>query len=436
MSIKFLNKTKYLFNFLFIFVTLFLVTPTYAADSTVPVERLFGQDWLGLQHKAWPLKTSLSLLPANSGVGILHGSFGSSMANIEAVLASDKVVAVRVHLVNGSCIRGKRCDSSRKEFGSGFDAGSFNTAVLRRDKKVLNEVAKRAKIYSKLAEKYPTKVIYLSPVLEHNLSLKAFQILADIVKREAPNTILVNNPMNARAFRTKRQWVLESHDPDFKYRNIRCISSPDGLAATDTDTKKYFDLTKECIMVLNWVGRFNGRVGDNLDSKGNFIHPYDRTHFPQKRHFEDLNTLIKYYIFSSGEPTENPEVCKITKPITKPLLWKTWADDHGSGDSRASKPLFISTTKSEATYVITAEGNRVATLPYYGTYPADTDGKQRYRYYIGYRGGSNLTLTQLVEKVENESGIEWAWLQQGDLCYGPFVPAYRAGFFREFIANQ
>lgn len=420
---------------LFVATLFFITQPNNLAQALDPVEpgsRVFGQDWLGLQHRDWPLKISLQTLPPNSAIGVLHGSFGHSMKNIVTVLESEKVVALRAHLVNGSCIRGQRCDRARREFGVGYSATSFNNAILKRNKTILNEVRRRAQIYEALAQKYPSKRVYVSPVLEHNLSLKAFSILADVVKQAAPNVTVVNNPMNARLFRTQTKWVLESHDPNFVFRVGRCISSPDGLNSTDTNTKKYYDLTKRCEFVLNWVGRFNGRVGDNLDANGNFIMPFDRKHFPEKRHFLDINGLVNYYRFSTSKPEGiRPPGCFVIKPISEPLLWKTWADDKGNGDRRAARPLFMSTSRTESVNVIDYTGNKIATLTYWGTYPPGNDGKIRHRYYMGHRGGSGLTPSELTSKLEKTSGIEWGWIKQGSTCYGPFVPMYRIGFFRK-----
>jgi hypothetical protein len=114
-------------------------------------------------------------------------------------------------------------------------------------------------------------------------------------------------------------------------------------------------------------------------------------------------------------------------PIRSPHLWKVSADDHGTGDIRANKPLWISPRSFGQATILSALGLlKIGTLDFYGPF---YDG--RLRYYSGL--GSDLHGIEMAEKSQRLSGSPYVVLHEADgsKCFGPFLPFLRIGSYRD-----
>lgn len=368
-----------------------------------------GQDYLAAQLPAFKIGNAAAI-PTGSAVGSLDTTFGSSLEPIRTLLNIVKPSYYRVHLINGPCIRNRNC--GKYEIGYGYSKENFSKALESRNPKILGYLKQRTLAYKNLSLGFPTTGFLVSPVLEHNLSGKAFAVAADAVKSVWPEVQLVNSPMAAGpAARYLGAWI-ERHGSQ-PQRDADIVST-DGASADQIDMAAFLKRTSQAKIVMVWTGSYNCRVPEWQD-------PRIRKACPTASTMELMPHLF--------DPTPPPPPlsfsgCRKISAFKAPDIWKPLAERHLNPDPRQELPVLI--TKGfgkENISVISSTGQKIGSLGYYGTYLT-----QGFRYYSGYVGGSKQSGYTFQK---NSGSLPWVWLQQGNSCKGPLVPGRRQGLMRD-----
>jgi len=309
--------------------------------------------------------------------------FGNSGRCIHKLAQSKKFPAIRVHL-------------------TWYD--NHVTPVSDFDK-----IARSAKQVQDIQNANPGIQLLLSPVLEHNMSQAHLTTLTAKIKRYAPNVKMFNTPWKGAK---PNNWITEVHgvSPSIP-RAPEYFVSFDGVGAVDEDVVAWLKRYRTSSVACIWDTRLNGRYDKDQRPRAK------RDTYPDARYFRSL-VRLSYPI------TNAPS---FWAPVTKlPTGWliKTHAEDtNGKGDRR-DKPLVFTKSKTDSVSFVASNGREVCKLTYYGTYEGG-----RYRYYSGHRGGCNLYGYEIGAKAKALTGSEWVALKVGGRLYGPFNPAFRAGFF-------
>lgn len=370
-------------------------------------QRIIGQDVLALQSKSFNAASFITYSKSGSAFGTLDFTFGASVAPIYSALNSGKFSAYRVHLIDGTCIANGNC-GDYSPFRK-YTLKSFEAAVSKKDKAVLNFVRDRTSIYCSLQKSFPSVKIYISPVLEHKLGTKAFRILADTVLKTCPGIGLVNNSVTGDGEKYHGA-LLESHDG---FSKPRSIVSFDGLDATDSDIGTWLTKTSGGKISFIWSRLYNCRL------QNGWIDPRKRAACPRPRDFE----LLLHLSDDRGKPPTPTFKCSFS-PLIPPRIWKPLAEDTGSKDKRANLPVAIVPGTGKTYAVVTYQGTSLGLLNYFGPFTE----KGLNRYYSG--TGTGLSGYQMEKKALELSGSSWVYLKQDNSCIGPFVPGIRGGKFR------
>lgn len=229
-----------------------------------------GHDILGLQSKHFSAKEATKAFHSSTALGILDYTFNPGLTNIIRILDTGRISVLRVHLINGSCIRRNTCGKYyRFRF---YTKKTFNKAVLSNSPTVRHYLRWRTKIYCKLLTIYPHLKLLLSPAIEHNLSRAAWLKAAQIIKNTCQVARLVNNPeffFNANAFGA---WD-EYHGTENIPATAKIVST-DGFDIKEINKKYFLSRTKKVRVRLAWEAGYNCLSSSSLTVK--FIDPRDR----------------------------------------------------------------------------------------------------------------------------------------------------------------
>ena len=332
-------------------------------------ERLYGVDALALaKHNPRVLSEELY---GNSVLGFLDATFGDPYPNLEHVLRSGKVVAVRAHLIDGTCIRNRVCEAGAPGYGDN------------------RSLRARAQRLARFAAKYPAVKWYVSPFLEHDERNQArvqswYQVLREAFPAASP-------VCSAFTGHCPRGVLIEKHGGA-----PGDITSPDGISHFDMNSEKVRNAGR--LISFSWIPENNCRVS----GEKTFTMPKRRVNCPTRPLIRQQMALLR--------PSAPRPVVAGCKPVGAPELLKTNAEYYGEAqdDGRGNKLLLISQKRYPKLELFTLGGRKVGHISYYG--PFDGGG---YRHYIGGRYGSNQNPVQLM----NEFGGEWGLLRGGGVCY-------------------
>lgn len=342
---------------------------------------MIGLDLLGLGSRHWPIDVTVKIFPDNWAVGCFLDTFGDVRPNLKKLLNSNKVLACRIHL---------------------WWSDSHKIAPL-------SVVRDGAKEVERLSELYPRVHFLVSHSCEYSeRDRKAIEQRVELVREYAPSCEVVSAAMNSWAppFTT-----IEKHG-DVKV-GVGQIVSTDGVEIADIDAANYASVNDPATITFLWSHRFNLRhAGANPP-------PKQRTAAPDRKYLADVIALAQ----EKGAPP--PSIFPKAKPVKKPLLWKTFAEDKGGSDSRANLPLLICPSKAKQIVIRGATGAHIATLGYFGKFEGNLN-----RFYSGYRGGTGLSSSQIAKKATAQTGSPWVWFDDGVTVWGPVHPAFRCGYFR------
>lgn len=345
---------------------------------------MIGIDALGLASKHWNINETVKVWPQGFAVGCFDGDdvFGDCVPNLRKLLDTGRVPAARIHA---------HWSDSHK---------IADVGVLQ----------KRLPKYEKLAKQYPGVKFYVSHSCEYNEKNKVeIQKRVNLVANLCPSCQVVQSPMGGSP--TIPGFMLESHGTNAKADGG--IVSADGNPLFDLDSEKWANRTKGSVIQFSWGMRCNG-----LESN---VHPPrpQRTAFPDAKYLRSLARIL----LPKG-PVPTPTFTTKVIPIIDPLGMKSHGEDMPGDQSRDNKPCLFLKKQTPTVDIVTFQGVKIASLGYFGTFPGG-----RFRYYSGWKGGSNLYGYEIAEKAKALSGYEWTWVRQGSTYYGPIHFAFRCGFF-------
>lgn len=369
-------------------------------------ERKIGHDFLGAQQKNFRVSNVIGPIEAT---GHLDWTFGVDTTKVRILLEKATPRVHRVHLLNTVCVRNGNCGVYEPLHG--FSINSLNKAIENKNKNILNHVRARTSIYRNFFAQFPGIKPLLSPALEHNLTSKAYRVLADTVLEVWPDVQLVNSPLSGHGERYRGAWI-EAHGST---PNLDAdINSTDGTDVTDIDVDKWLERTKNERITFAWTRSYNCR------HQGDFEDPRKRTSCPKKYQFEEL-----YHITDRRAPAPQftGKNCPKRISFAPPFIWKPFAEDGSNIDKRANYPVAITKYKTNPLLVLAHNGVKVGELAHYGNY------QNLERHYSNYQNGSGVN-GYAFEKRAAALGSPWVWVKGGNECAGPFVPGRRAGVYK------
>lgn len=366
-----------------------------------------GHDYLALESVPFNAEWAAKYAPG-APLGTLHNSFGNQRPKLIAYLNTAKPSYFRVHIINTVCIRNKNCGNY--EIGHGYSVESFNRAVLNRDPKILGRYKEAIAYYRQIAQE-TGRVVLISPALEHDLSIDAYRVLQDEGASVWPDAMFVNNALSNLGERYNGAW-RESHG--FNANPDSDIVSLDGMDASDVDIRTWLSRFSNAKILYLWSRSYNCR------HLGVWTDPRHRISCPKEYQFEELARMPN----DRGlPPALEAGGCTASSSFTSPLIWKPFAEDKGTGDGRANKPVAIIKQKVSKIEAITHKGVVVGSLGYYGDFAGGM-----YRYYAALGTGENGYL--LEQKAKALSGSPYVWLRAGNVCVGPIIAGMRQGDYR------
>lgn len=213
--------------------------------------RAEGLSYLGMCNKTWNCDRTLKRWRGEP-FGWLENSFGSECACVDRMLATEKRKVIRVHLLNGPCMRNRRC--GRHEAFYGYTAASASRAIVRgrgRVVKRFSAILERTK--ERLSRANGKVTCYVSPCLECDLYDRARVRLANLVSAALPNCNLVDSPHSGSCLRGT---VCEGHGENPSV-SVPCIVDLDGKSAAEVDLNKWVAKYGSCDLRFIWYPWMN-----------------------------------------------------------------------------------------------------------------------------------------------------------------------------------
>ncbi len=359
--------------------------------TSVADTRYTGLDILGLAKQN--TSTILSVIPENTAIGVLWGTFGDVEKPLRKLLKSGKVNAVRMHMVNGPCIRNNRCEKKQ-------EINIKNLDLMR----------ERVKAYAKIMNDFPTVKCFVSPVLEHDVTdPKLVRSWFKVIDEEMPTCTKVCNAHSGWC-PIKTSVLKEKHGNNPGNWDI---VSNDGASIFQSNSAEYRKNGK--VMNLAWYHEMN-LLADGIDA---FIPPTKRTCQSTADLYKQALLLLEK---PKREPSYNIPQCLTYSDFKNKELLKTNAENYCNSDKRGNRPLLILNKKYNSDIkIITEKSEEIGCFKYYGTY--GSDGSQ-YRYYVGTCSGE--TPAKLYEEAISENVV---FKTEDGVCYrGNTIR--RLGFFK------
>jgi len=185
-----------------------------------------GLDILGVAHKNFPLRRIRHFIPRGSAIGALDGTFGPLPKKVERLIRTGKFPIFRIHL---------------------------NWDPLHRIVP-MRRLIKRAKVYERIALKYPDIQIYLSHSLEHNeRNRRRVMRRMSALRRYAPHCTPVNCIWRGVVLNGE---INEAHGPRTELPKPFFVSMDGSLIG---DTKSWLRANSAAKLRFLWTPRFNLR---------------------------------------------------------------------------------------------------------------------------------------------------------------------------------
>ena len=221
-----------------------------------------GASFLGLCNPTFPCGRLIQTFNGHPIVtGWLEGSFGERCKCGDRILRQNKPKTIRVHLLNGPCMRNSRCGSH--EYFYGLTPRIASKRIRRRDPELLEKYRTIVlRLKTRLDQSRGGLTCYVSPCLECDLSNPARRVLFRIASNLLPDCVLVDNPYNRECLQGK---VCEKHG-DKPRTSQPCIVDLDGKDGKEVDFAAYRRSNVRCDMVLYWEPWMNCiRPGEFVD---------------------------------------------------------------------------------------------------------------------------------------------------------------------------
>ena len=226
-----------------------------------------GASYLGLCHRTWDCRGMMKTWTEHGVIvtGWLEGTFADDCKCADKLLNDARAKIVRVHIMNGPCMRNERC--GRYEAFWGYSIPKANRDVRRWKGRVVKRFKKAVtKLKQRLKNSKGDLTCYVSPCLECDLNEAARRVLLAYVSVHLPNCILVDNPYGRRCLRGT---VCEKHGSN-PVIDKPCIVDLDGIDGKYVNMKKWVEQYKHCDIAYYWEPWMNC-------IKGKFVDPRKRS---------------------------------------------------------------------------------------------------------------------------------------------------------------
>lgn len=223
-----------------------------------------GMSYLGLCNESWNCQAMMKTWSGKEPIvtGWLEPTFAKDCKCGDTLLADSRPKIVRIHILNGPCMRNKRC--GRYEPFWGYTAAKANRDVKRWAGSVVSRFERTLnKVKLRLESAKGELLCYASPCLECDLNETARRVLLSRVSAVLPNCILVDNPIGRRCIRGV---VCEKHGPNPKVTKP-CIVDLDGVDGRVVDVKKWVEQYAHCNLTYYWEPWMNCIRGDFIDPR-------------------------------------------------------------------------------------------------------------------------------------------------------------------------
>lgn len=223
-----------------------------------------GMSYLGLCSSSWDCRATMETWRGARSIttGWLESTFNSSCECGDKILADKRPKNIRIHLMNGPCLRNGRC--GRYEPLAGYNVTKANRDIWRWSGRVVRRFeAILSRVKNRLETAKGRVACYVSPCLECDLNEAARRVLLHRVSSVLPNCLVVDNP-NSRA--CIRGAVCERHGAHPKL-TTPCIADMDGTDGRSLNGKKWLEQYKHCAIAYYWEPWMNCIRGDFTDPR-------------------------------------------------------------------------------------------------------------------------------------------------------------------------
>lgn len=249
-----------------------------------------GVAYYALRSHSWPCDKSYDVLHHQPVLRIsyLANTFGNSKKCLKRFLSDPRPKAIEVHLLNGSCVRYRRC--GLYEALRGESETSLLAKVKSRNGILLKRIRHAAKREAQALAPYLGNIqaLYVSPILEHRLG-NSINVVIEEIRPYFPTALIVDNPLG-KGYPAHNADLYESHG-EFPLINGTTILNLDGADIKTIDVPAYLKRTKKAHINFLWTAEFNGRCKLWQD-------PRKRTCWPKSH---DFNAVTRWMNPLTGE---------------------------------------------------------------------------------------------------------------------------------------
>jgi len=212
-------------------------SPNHSPDEKM----VCGYDYLGILSKDWPCDESIARLDGceEIQIGYLANTFGNNRQCLDRFLADNRLTALRLHASNGPCVSNQRCASNEPLYGLDWNDAD---EIQRRTKEAMRREIAQIRVGNEM--------LYLSPILEHRLSIDGFEPIGRAAQEICPRCIIVDNPVIARQSR----FLPEFHAPQVALQTPYGYSIDGYIGMSD----EFLEQNNIAAYALDWDVSFNG----------------------------------------------------------------------------------------------------------------------------------------------------------------------------------
>ena len=246
-----------------------------------------GIDYLGIRSPKFDCSTAKKYFPQKTALGVLFDTtFGTETECIRDLADSPDVTAIRAHLLNGACLRNNRCQVS--DLLSGYTVKSLDSEIKTGTGQIYKIIDSQMEDLLEILGNPTRKPLYVSPILEHNLSEDGAIAVLSYLNAKYPNLQFVNNPVFRQNIGATKA-LLELHG--YNNSGKADIVSTDGNSASKDRFIQLHSLQIEHNRKFSflWTSKMNG----NLNDKAEFIPPLSRTDWPSEEDFKQIKSMLE-----------------------------------------------------------------------------------------------------------------------------------------------
>lgn len=407
------------------------------ADTPKP-----GLDLLAIKHRLWNCNATLQYFKEGDALGYLaDNTFGDSDQCIRLVAETRSPSVIRAHGLDTTAVRNGKTTQFAPLFRYTINQVNKEAIVANSQLhiKLDFEVRRLKDVLNNWISQPQNKTLYISPLLEHDMprdiAVRFHQIFSATVSKyfiNLPNLTvqIVDNPVNPYA--QIQGTILEKHYKDRQGNPVAEITSHDGVNFEDTDVED--GKTKASKVWFAWTQSYNCRAKiEKCDPRTKkctpvWVNPRDRKWCASPDQIA-LGVRVSYPQQPRPENNKFGGLCSSVRFADgrRGEVWKISSDDHGKGDKKDGKPIFITRTNVPELGIWVNGRQKIGFMRRFGSF---TGGG--YRYYLGNSSGQSAF--RLGQEAEIFDRSEWVVITHGKTnqpkeCV--LVNAYRrSGTFR------